>query len=79
METRMIAVATIQLDRDDDARGFIRVGQTAEGWEVDCLTPDGVVETGALPAFRTRKEALDAIDSSWGRDRMQVWNLEWIE
>lgn len=70
------AVATIQLDRTDNARGFIRVGQTAEGWEVDCLTPENVREEGQLPAFPTREEALDAIEASWGRG---PWDLEWID
>jgi hypothetical protein len=71
----MKAVATIELDRPDNARGFVRVGRTSEGWEVDCLTPEGDREEGMLPAFRTREEALDAIAASWGRG---PWGLEWI-
>jgi len=74
-DNRMLAVATIQLDRDDNKRGFIRVGQTAEGWEVDCLTPDNVREEGHLPAFPTRDQALDAIAATWGHG----WGLDWIE
>lgn len=75
----MTAVATIRLDREDDERGTIRVGRTEEGWEVDCETPEGEIEEGSLPAFKTRQEALDAIHDSWGRDPLGLWDLRWID
>lgn len=67
-------VATIILDREDAARGEIRICKTAEGFEVDCLTPEGDREEGLLPAFATRMEAIDAIEATWGRG----WGLEWL-
>lgn len=70
------AVASIALDREDCARGFIRIGETGEGFEVDCLTPENDIETPALPAFASREEAIDAIEASWGRG---PWDLQWID
>lgn len=75
MNARMIAVATIRLDRPDRRRGCIRIGQTTEGWEVDCLTPDNIIEPASLPAFPAREQALDAIQASWGHG---PWDLRWI-
>jgi hypothetical protein len=76
MENKMVAVASIALDRPDNRRGWIRVGETSEGWEVDCLTPENDVEPAALQAFETREQAMDAIDASWGRG---PWDLQWVD
>lgn len=76
-KTKPEAVATIELDREDCARGTIRVEHTTEGWEVDCLTPEGERLEGNLPAFETRDLALDAIEETWGA--LNVWKLQWIE
>jgi len=73
------AVATIELDREDAARGFVRVERTSEGWEVDVLTPEGDRLEGNLPAFKTRDLALDAIYDTWGRDPLNLWKLEYID
>lgn len=67
-------VATIELDREDCARGTIRLISTSEGIEVECYTPDGV-ESPALPAFASEQDALDAIEASWGPG---PWDLQWI-
>lgn len=70
----MNAIATIELDREDRARGTIRLVSTIEGIEVEVDTPDGV-ESPALPAFATEAEARQAVDDSWSRG---PWDLQWI-
>jgi hypothetical protein len=75
MNTEPETVATIMLDRPDCARGEIRMQRTSEGWEVDCLTPEGERQEANLPAFQTRMEAIDAIESTWDR---ATWDLQWL-
>ena len=66
-------VASIELDREDRARGTIWLAYDHPGVSVEVQTPDGVEHPG-LPVFRTEIEARTAIDDSWGRG---PWDLQW--
>lgn len=85
----MTAVASIELDRPDRARGYIcvrpvEVYDSDPGhdhpsppdlrYEVAVFAPEGEFSSVALPDFETEAAARAAIQASWGQGG---WDLQW--
>ena len=62
--------AYAMIKADDGEHTFIRVGQTDQGFAVDCLHPDNRIERPPLPTFASQEAALEAIAVHWHHPRL---------
>lgn len=73
-------VASIELDGGGRGQVYLDERPTYDGesteWIITVELPTGEFEEPAVPGSRTREEAIEAIDLTWGRG---PWDLVWEE